>query len=182
MFSRSKPPEKTTFSSVLFLCLLQVLFDDNCGYAFMGEQDSFQYSNLSVFSDPNFLSRVPIVLDYAIGTQSCVVAKNSNAYLCNLNNTLCSDNTDSSGYGGYLCSCKYGYEGNPYLSPGCTDIDECIDPNLNDCDGNAKCTNTPGNFSCSCDHHFSGDGRSDGSGCTRQASQIPVILGTYIVT
>ncbi|XP_058208707.1 putative wall-associated receptor kinase-like 16 [Rhododendron vialii] len=143
----------------------------------MGEQNSFKYSNLSVFLDPNFMSQVPIVLDYAIGTLSCAVANNLNAYLCNPNNTLCSDNTDSSGHGGYLCNCENGYEGNPYLSPGCTDIDECINPNLNDCDGNAKCMNTPGNFTCSCDHHFSGDGRSGGSGCTRQASQIPVILG-----
>ncbi|KAF7145232.1 hypothetical protein RHSIM_Rhsim04G0078500 [Rhododendron simsii] len=80
-----------------------------------------------------------------------------------------------SGSGGYLCSCENGYEGNPYLSPGCTDINECNNPNLNDCDVNAKCTNTPGSFSCSCNDHYFGDGRSDGRGCTRQASQISVI-------
>ncbi|KAF7124090.1 hypothetical protein RHSIM_Rhsim12G0056700 [Rhododendron simsii] len=81
-------------------------------------------------------------------------------------------------------TCEYGYKGNPYLSPGCTDIDECKDPNLNDCDGNATCTNTPGSFNCSCNPHYFGDGRSDGSGCTPdQASQISVIklslVGTF---
>ncbi|KAG5552065.1 hypothetical protein RHGRI_010226 [Rhododendron griersonianum] len=146
---------------------------EKCSYAFMGEQDSFYFNNLSDFSDPNFGNRVPIVLDYAIGTQSCAVANNSNGYLCNPNNTLCTDNTDG-GSGGYFCSCENGYEGNPYLSPGCTDFDECEDPNLNDCDGNATCTNTPGSFSCSCNDHYFGDGRSDGRGCNPKASKIPV--------
>ncbi|KAF7146208.1 hypothetical protein RHSIM_Rhsim04G0077100 [Rhododendron simsii] len=156
---------------------------DNCGYAFIGDQDSFNFSSLSDFLDPTFVHRAAVVLDFAIGNQNCAVANNSNAYLCNPNNTLCIDNTES-GLGGYLCSCEYGYKGNPYLSPGCTDIDECKDPNLNDCDGNATCTNTPGSFNCSCNPHYFGDGRSDGSGCTPdQASQISVIklslVGTF---
>ncbi|KAF7146216.1 hypothetical protein RHSIM_Rhsim04G0077800 [Rhododendron simsii] len=157
----------------MVLYLLQVWSFDKCGYAFMGEQDSFHYSSLSDISDPNFLDQVPIVLDFAIGNQNCVEAQNSIAYLCQLN-TLCTNDMDG-GSRGYLCTCQTGYEGNPYLSPGCTDIDECKDPNLNDCDGNATCTNTPGNFTCSCNHHFFGDGRSDGSGCTYQATQISAI-------
>ncbi|KAF7144554.1 hypothetical protein RHSIM_Rhsim04G0101200 [Rhododendron simsii] len=173
LFPILEPPEKS-FSSVLFLCLLQVS-SYNCGYAFMGEQDSFNFSSLSDFSEPDFAHRAPLVLDFAIGNQNCAIANNSNAYLCNPNNTLCIDNTES-GLGGYLCSCKYGYKGNPYLSPGCTDIDECKYPNLNDCDGNATCANTPGSFNCSCNPHYFGDGRSDGSGCTPdQASQSSVI-------
>ncbi|KAF7145828.1 hypothetical protein RHSIM_Rhsim04G0079100 [Rhododendron simsii] len=154
------------------ICIQMVWSYDKCGYAFVGARDSFHFHNLSDFWDPTFVNRVPTVVDYAIGNQSCVEAQNSTAYLCNLN-TLCIDNTDS-GPRGYLCSCKDGYKGNPYLSPGCRDIDECEDPNLNDCDGNATCTNTPGNFSCSCNHHYFGDGRSDGRGCNPMASKFPV--------
>ena len=39
----------------------------------------------------------------------------------------------------------------------CSDIDECAaDPNA--CDSNAKCTNLPGSFSCSCKEGWYGDG------------------------
>ncbi|KAI8558507.1 hypothetical protein RHMOL_Rhmol04G0099700 [Rhododendron molle] len=105
---------------VAFLSLssLEVSSYDNCSYAFVGELDRFNFRSPSDFSDPNFGNQVPIVLDYAIGNESCVEASNSNAYLCT-NNTLCADNTEN-GLGGYLCNCKNGYEGNLYLSPGCT--------------------------------------------------------------
>ncbi|KAH7842056.1 hypothetical protein Vadar_001013 [Vaccinium darrowii] len=55
-------------------------------------------------------------------------------------------------------------------------IDECANPDLNDCDTeNGKCINTPGSFSCSCNPHYDGDGKSspDGKGC--KESQFPVI-------
>lgn len=61
------------------------------------------------------------------------------------------------------------------------DIDECKDPNLNDCDVNAICINTPGSFNCSCIDNYFGDGRTDRRGCIAKASQFPVIkfsLGT----
>ncbi|KAF7145440.1 hypothetical protein RHSIM_Rhsim04G0095200 [Rhododendron simsii] len=67
-------------------------------------------------------------------------------------------------------------------SPG-VDIDECENPNLNNCDGNATCTNTPGSFNCSCNPHYIGDGRSDGRGCIPdQTSQISVIKLSLAVT
>ena len=37
------------------------------------------------------------------------------------------------------------------------DIDECV-TGANDCDSNATCTNSPGNFNCSCNEGYSGDG------------------------
>ncbi|KAF7146120.1 hypothetical protein RHSIM_Rhsim04G0090400 [Rhododendron simsii] len=108
-----------------------------------------------------------------IGNQStCAEAQN----LCTSNNAICTDNPIS-GSGGYLCSCKYGYWGNPYLSSGCKDIDECdpssilnmptilnlttiLNQTMNDCAENAICTNTPGGFNCSCKHHYYGDGKT----------------------
>ncbi|KFK42376.1 hypothetical protein AALP_AA2G248200 [Arabis alpina] len=45
------------------------------------------------------------------------------------------------------CSCNRGYEGNPYLPGGCTDINECLN---NICDG--KCVNSEGSYECV---HFS---------------------------
>ncbi|GAB2229115.1 hypothetical protein Droror1_Dr00023251, partial [Drosera rotundifolia] len=47
---------------------------------------------------------------------------------------------------GYRCSCLPGYEGNPYLSPGCTDINECLRHDMYPCHG--TCTNTIGSYKC----------------------------------
>ncbi|CAA2966947.1 wall-associated receptor kinase-like 1 [Olea europaea subsp. europaea] len=73
---------------------------------------------------------------------------------------------------GYRCSCFTGYEGNPYLDPGCKDINECKN---NPCDPQGICTNTPGSYNCSCPRGYLGDGRKDGRGCNYQISQFPVI-------
>ena len=55
----------------------------------------------------------------------------------------------------YHCDCPNGYEGSNCDE----DIDECtLDTNLDACDGNATCTNTPGNFACDCNVGFFGNG------------------------
>ncbi|KAJ0253497.1 EGF-like calcium-binding domain-containing protein [Hirschfeldia incana] len=46
----------------------------------------------------------------------------------------------------YQCSCKNGYEGNPYLPGGCQDIDEC--GFMYAVCGKHKCVNVPGSFRC----------------------------------
>ncbi|CAI9782371.1 unnamed protein product [Fraxinus pennsylvanica] len=146
---------------------------DRCGYAFLGDQDIFKFRT-SDFSDENFQNRtienVPIVIDWAIGNQSCSEAKKSADYAC-LENSIC---VDYDVLGGYRCNCSRGYEGNPYLSLGCTDIDECKN-NPYPCAENGICNNSPGSFSCSCKHGYSGDGKKDGRGCTAENSQFPVI-------
>ncbi|MCL7036206.1 hypothetical protein MKW94_011469, partial [Papaver nudicaule] len=45
-----------------------------------------------------------------------------------------------------------------------TDINECEDQSNYPCIG--ACTNTEGNYSCSCPRGSHGDGRKDGSGCS----------------
>ncbi|KAL7265581.1 hypothetical protein ACSBR1_003374 [Camellia fascicularis] len=148
---------------------------DPCSYAFLGAEDSFKFNGVSDFLDPNFRNRtidsVPVVLDWVVG-QSCSEDQNSNTLACQ-QNSYCTDS--DSGFGGYLCSCNKGYEGNPYLSPGCQDINECINRDSNDCDVNAICINMPGSFNCTCAHGYYGNGRRDGHGCIKQASQFPVI-------
>lgn len=50
---------------------------------------------------------------------------------------------------GYRCICPNGYKlGADNKS--CVDIDECADPNGNNCDVNAACANTQGGFTCTC--------------------------------
>ncbi|KAH6827789.1 Wall-associated kinase family protein [Perilla frutescens var. hirtella] len=46
------------------------------------------------------------------------------------------------------CYCRDGFEGNPYLLEGCSDIDECSNATLNQCGPYSICTNSIGSFSC----------------------------------
>lgn len=48
------------------------------------------------------------------------------------------------------------------------DIDECAS-GLHNCHSSASCTNTVGSFNCSCNHPFTGDGKT----CS-------LIAGTYV--
>ncbi|CAI9782370.1 unnamed protein product [Fraxinus pennsylvanica] len=143
-----------------------------CGYAFLGDQNSYIFHKSDLL-DQTFQNRtienVPVVIDWAIGNQNCTVARQSNDYACRGNSTCVDSDT---GLGGYRCSCLQGYEGNPYLSPGCTDVNECEN---SPCDEHGICTNTPGSYNCSCADGYFGDGRKEGHSCIAQNSQFPVI-------
>ncbi|XP_060178224.1 wall-associated receptor kinase 2-like [Lycium barbarum] len=145
-----------------------------CGYAFLAEAKRFHFRGLKDLSDPNFKERtkasVPIVLDWAIGNLTCIEAQTSEDYACRQNSECVDSDT---GLGGYRCSCNEGYEGNPYLSPGCQDIDECADPSTNSCE--MTCTNIPGSYNCSCPNGYTGDGKKDGRGCIASYSEFPWI-------
>ncbi|KAL4564884.1 hypothetical protein LXL04_028959 [Taraxacum kok-saghyz] len=147
-----------------------VLGFNRCGFAFLSEEDTFQFGGVNDLSGENFISRtetvIPIVLDWTVRDErSC-----SQVTACK-GNSSCND-TD---VGGYRCSCKKGYDGNPYLDPGCQDIDECAD-NINfPCYG--VCTNTPGSYNCTCFPGHIGDGTTP-YGCRPQAkdSKFPVVI------
>ncbi|PHT82097.1 hypothetical protein T459_15112 [Capsicum annuum] len=142
-------------------CSIDSRFD--ISYAFLGEHEKYTFRGVSDFTDPNFMSRIendfPIVLDWAIGTQNCNEVRNTTVDLC-MEHSLCIDS--ESGRGGYRCIYDEGYVGNPYLSLGCQDIDECTN---NPCDG--ICTNTLGGFQCSCPKGYFGDGQK-GRGCQKE--------------
>ncbi|KAK4842860.1 hypothetical protein QYF36_000914 [Acer negundo] len=136
-----------------------------CSYAFVIEdsQFSFSSSNLSTMTE-----KVPTAVDWAITGQgnNCEKARrNKTGYACK-QNSKCYEPPANNSVRGYLCRCKDGYEGNPYLSDsnGCKDINECKTGN-HSCSKHADCVNIEGNYTCKCCKGYNGDGRKDGDGC-----------------
>ncbi|XP_074321118.1 wall-associated receptor kinase-like 8 [Silene latifolia] len=150
----------------------------SCSYSFIVERSSFEFHGAIDLKGPGFIDRLnnmPVALDWFVAKDSCRSAKkNSSSYACK-KNTICVDLNKILDVMGYRCKCINGYEGNPYLSPGCTDIDECAnDP----CDG--ICKNVQGGYNCHCPSGFYGDGRKDGVGCRARSLRLVFILGLCV--
>ncbi|KNA06312.1 hypothetical protein SOVF_182250, partial [Spinacia oleracea] len=145
-----------------------------CTAAFLAEKNKFSFNVADIFSGDNTalinttIEHVPMVLDWFIDVnQTCRQAQRnkSNAYACK-ENTRCID--FNGGFGsGYRCSCLPGYQGNPYLSPGCaTDINECAAGPNNPC--SHICKNTAGSYKCSCPEGYRGNGWKKDGGCLKE--------------
>ncbi|CAL5001255.1 unnamed protein product [Urochloa decumbens] len=119
-----------------------------CNYVGVIANEAFNFStnylNSTVFYDKEG-SQKPIVMEWAITGNTCEEAKidKNTAYACVSNHSQCITND-----AGYACRCSNGYQGNPYIVDGCTDIDECLHNVTYPCAG--ICKNTPGSFTCSC--------------------------------
>ncbi|KAL6844839.1 hypothetical protein ACP4OV_025498 [Aristida adscensionis] len=119
-----------------------------CNYIAVMESAAFnfntRYLTSTVFYDTDD-SRTPVVMEWGITRNTCEEAKidKNTSYACVSDNSYCVD-----GDAGYHCRCYKGYQGNPYIIDGCTDINECLDNATYPCAG--ICKNTLGNFTCSC--------------------------------
>ncbi|XP_074577597.1 wall-associated receptor kinase 3-like [Curcuma longa] len=128
-----------------------------CSYAALLDAEWFQFQTSYITTNQlmqiNSNGWVPVVIDWAIGNETCEEAShNLSSYACISNNSTC---IDSSNGPGYLCNCSTGYQGNPYVSNGCQDINECnLQPNP--C-SDGICQNLPGNYSCHCPEGTHGD-------------------------
>ncbi|CAL5034768.1 unnamed protein product [Urochloa decumbens] len=137
----------------------QIYNYSRCSYAVLMDSSDFNFQESYVtsmeFNNTNN-GRAPLVIDWAIGNETCEVAsKNQTAFACVSSNSECIDSTNGPGY---ICNCSKGFEGNPYLHDpdlGCKDIDECKDKQNYPCYG--TCHNTPGGYDCFCPSGTRGD-------------------------
>ncbi|XAR62863.1 hypothetical protein NMG60_11017770 [Bertholletia excelsa] len=133
-----------------------------CSFAFVTEESSFRRT-------------VPMVLDWVIDNKTCEEAKkNLTSFACQ-SNSECYNASDGLGY---RCNCSAGYQGNPYLPGGCTDINECESRDRNDCKG--ICINTIGGYKCSCPKGFEVAG-SHGEDCRRLPLHKNISRLTFII-
>nr|CAB3504892.1 unnamed protein product [Digitaria exilis] len=96
----------------------------------------------------------PATLDWIINNSTCP-ANETIAPECRSAHSYCQDSS-SAVHEGYLCRCSKGYEGNPYVTGGCQDIDECKNSSKSyPCYGD--CKNTPGSYVCLCHNGFKGN-------------------------
>ncbi|XWS08039.1 hypothetical protein CRYUN_Cryun41cG0043200 [Craigia yunnanensis] len=159
-----------SFSSVDFHS--DVLGFNPCSYGFVVEDGAYRFS-ISDLHVNNFTKKFPIILDWTIGNQTCAEAKMvPENYACK-QNSYC---TDPENGPGYTCKCLDGFQGNPYLSHGCQDINEC--DTLKPCNG--TCYNVPGSYNCSCPEGYEGDGKKNGTGCSPKVmphrQSFPILL------
>ncbi|TVU29132.1 hypothetical protein EJB05_20684, partial [Eragrostis curvula] len=125
----------------------------------------------------DFSAEYDIVLGWAVTNLTCQQAKQNDitTYACRSLHSYCLNVTHGNIFMGYRCKCSSGYQGNPYIQDGCTDIDECLLPNY--CNG--TCQNTPGNFTCtSCPHGKVFD--QSKMQCVTSTKQRNIILGIAI--
>ncbi|KAI3861090.1 hypothetical protein MKX03_021928 [Papaver bracteatum] len=156
----------------------EILAFDPCSYSFVAEIDKYNFS-ASDLNGTNFHNEgrdIPVVLNWSIGNRTCEEAqKDSSTFVCQTN-SKCSNSADSPGY---TCTCDTGFAGNPYLNPGCQDVNECEDQENNPCEG--TCTNTIGGYTCECPDDTYGDGKKGGIGCLPRKAEFPILKVTLSI-
>ncbi|CAH8253052.1 unnamed protein product [Arabidopsis lyrata] len=139
-----------------------------CSYAFFVEDGMFNFSSLEDLKNLRNVTRFPVLLDWSIGNETCEKVLGRN--ICGGNSTC----FDSSRGKGYNCKCLDGFDGNPYLSDGCQDINECTTRRHN-CSDTSTCENTLGSFHCKCPSGY--DLNTTTMSCSDTPKEEPKYLG-----
>ncbi|EOA39751.1 hypothetical protein CARUB_v10008398mg [Capsella rubella] len=149
-----------------------------CAYSFLVEDGMFDFSSSEDLKNLRNVTQFPVSLDWSIGNQTCEQAGSTR--ICGGNST-CFDSTRGKGYN---CKCNKGFDGNPYLSDGCQDIDECTSTiHTHNCSGSSTCQNKVGHFLCVCPSGY--DLNATSNGCVIKEKPVyfgwtQIFLGTTI--
>ncbi|KAG2632178.1 hypothetical protein PVAP13_2NG066900 [Panicum virgatum] len=129
-----------------------------CSFAMVVEDSWYKFSTADLYGNTSnrFPRGVPYVIDFAIRNARCPakVEQPPLGYACVSGNSTCADVTN-----GYVCKCLEHYEGNPYITNGCRDIDECKQPDLYPCSSDGICKNRLLGYDCPCKPGMKGDGK-----------------------
>ncbi|KAF8007153.1 hypothetical protein BT93_K1221 [Corymbia citriodora subsp. variegata] len=118
-----------------------------CSYAFLADRSWFLGSNVTGLSDLSLNETVLGVLEWGISNKTdygLELIQQGSGY----DDLFSCRSYNFESFPGEMpfmqCYCRLGYSGNPYLTEGCQDVDECEDPNV--CSGN--CVNEQGSYHC----------------------------------
>ncbi|KAG2399809.1 Wall-associated receptor [Vigna angularis] len=143
-----------------------------CGYTFLAKEGAYNFS-MRDFINFNRSNTFPVVVDWAVGNTCLDAQKNASSYACKSKHSECHNAEVGPGY---HCKCSTGFRGNPYLSDGCQDVDECVEESHDCLKGRSTCINSPeGSYSCSCLKGYEGGGKNNGSGCVIRSNRKIII-------
>ncbi|CAL4984551.1 unnamed protein product [Urochloa decumbens] len=156
-----------------------------CDYGFIVEKGAYSFRVADLQMDVTQAS-MPLRLDWAIRdstgssmSKSCAQAANNPGYSCKSDHSECVDSTNGPGY---VCNCTKGYEGNPYLKEGCTNMNEC-ERSREEFPCHGECHDTEGSYDCRCHLGYESHGDPKENPCNPKFPlPAKLTLGTVVVT